>query len=63
MSNQVNTELYERAAEMLDYWTGTIMEKLIQHDIDTGDLESLYHHVCDAEGRASQQEVEASDVA
>lgn len=49
MSNTVNVDLFERAAEQLDFWTGTIWEKIIQQDIDSNDLGSLYYHVKMAE--------------
>lgn len=41
MSNQVNTDLLEQANFHLDYWSGTLWEKLIQHAIDQKDYEEL----------------------
>lgn len=60
MSVDTNTELLERAAEMIDYWEGTLHARLIEADIDSGDLESLRYHVTVAEGQASQQEIMSS---
>jgi len=62
MSEEVNTLLLERAAEMLDYYEGTTIAKVIQADLDRDDLESLYMHVCKAEAQAAQEEFESADV-
>lgn len=48
MSNQVNTDLLEQASFHLDYWTGTLWEKLIQHAVDTNDLEQLEKLISDS---------------
>lgn len=62
MSNQVNTQLYERASEMIDQWEGTPIARVIEADLDRQDLDSLYQHVCYAEGMASQEEFGNHDV-
>lgn len=41
MSNHINTALLEDAQFHMDYWTGTLWERLIQHAVDTNDLEEL----------------------
>lgn len=48
MSNQANTELEEAARFYMEEWTGTLMEKLLQHDLETLDYESLAAHVAEA---------------
>lgn len=49
MSNEVNTKLFERASEMIDYWSGTLHAKLIEGALDSNDLEALRGHVNKAE--------------
>lgn len=65
MSNQVNTELFERAADLMDYWAGTMHERLIQRDLDSDDLEALKYHVDVAwkEMQLQEDEKEQTDVA
>jgi len=41
MSNQVNTDLLERVAELMEYWEGTMHAKLLQQALDSNDLEQL----------------------
>ena len=48
MSNQVNTQLYELALEMMEYWAGTMWERVIQRDLDVDDLEALRYHTNNA---------------
>lgn len=56
MSNEINTQLLARAHEQMEYWTGTMWERMIQRDIDESDLESLNYHVTHAEAEMSMQE-------
>lgn len=56
MSNQVNTNLLEKANEMCEYWTGTMHERVIQRDIEANDLEALQYHVAEAEREMRLQE-------
>jgi len=49
MSNQVNTDLLERAAICVDYFEGKLPAKLIEQDIDAHDYDSLVTHVKQAE--------------
>lgn len=63
MSNTVNTELLERAALMIDYFLGKMPAQVIEADIDRNDLEALNYHVTYAEAIASQEEIEAADIA
>lgn len=55
MSNNVNTNIMERAAEVLEEVTGTIWEGIIQRDIDANDLEALAYHVREAEAELALQ--------
>lgn len=63
MSLEVNTQLFERAAECIDYWEGKIIAELIEADLDRNDLKALAYHVTSAEAMAAQEEFEAADVA
>ena len=56
MSNNVNTELLERAADMIDYWAGTLHERILTRDIDSNDLEALAYHVAQSEAEMRLQE-------
>ena len=56
MSNDVNTILCERAAEQMEYWAGTMWERIIQRDLDTDDWEALRYHVVLAEKEMALQE-------
>lgn len=66
MSNYANTLLYERAAEMIDFWTGTPWADAIEAATNRGNLDNLHIVVCDAEAEAARQEIhgfnEATDV-
>jgi hypothetical protein len=57
MSNQVNDQLLERAAEMVEYWEGTLHARIIRHALDTNDLDEVRVAVADAEAEAARQEV------
>lgn len=56
MSNQANTQLMERAQEAMEYWTGTMHERVLQRDIDSGDVEALRYHLVEAEREMAIQE-------
>ena len=45
MSNKINDELYDKALEVMEYFTGTLIERTIQRDLDSDDLEALKYHV------------------
>lgn len=45
MSNQTNDLLIIWANELMEYFTGTYVERVLQRDIDANDLESLRYHV------------------
>lgn len=61
MSTEVNTQLMERAASMIDYFEGKLPAELIEKDLELNDLDSLYKHVHEAEAEASRQEHYATD--
>lgn len=56
MSTQVNTNLYERAAEQIDRWEGTVMCELLEWDLEINDLQQLAKHVAEAEALESVEE-------
>lgn len=60
MSVETNSQLLDRAAEMIEFWTGTALSKVLQADIERNDLDALRGHVNQAEAQASR--VEAADV-
>lgn len=62
MSNNINTELLERASDMIDYWEGTLHAELIEYAIDINDLELVHDYVLKAEAEASRQELYGYDV-
>lgn len=62
MSNQINTELLERASDVIDYFEGKVLAEVIEKDLDTNDLGALVAHVAIGEAQMAQQEFEASDI-
>ncbi len=62
MSNNINTELFERAAECISYFEGKLPAELIQKDLDNNDLESLFQHVKEAEQVIYQLEYNPEEV-
>lgn len=62
MSNQVNDEWMERAAEMITYFEGKLPAQVIERDLENHDWESLQVHVKEAEGVAALEEIRAYDV-
>lgn len=61
MSHSSNTNLMERAADMVDFWQGTVIAKTIERDLDVQDFDALLLHITLAEGQASQEEIEATN--
>lgn len=55
MSHENNTLLLEWANELMEYFTGTYVERVLQRDIDANDLEALRYHVSEY---ASQKAIE-----
>lgn len=56
MSNKYNDELLDRVREAMEYWTGTMHERILQRDLDADDLEALRHHLVEAEREMAIQE-------
>lgn len=56
MSNQVNTELLERAAEVITYFEGTDLDLAVQRAIDNNELEILAYLVQEAEAEIFRQD-------
>lgn len=46
----------ERAEGVLDYFTGTLWERVIDRDIQANDLEALAYHISQAEKEMAIQE-------
>jgi hypothetical protein len=63
MSNIINGELLERAADLIDYFTGTQNADVLQRLIDTNDLEALYHYVNVGEQIRFENEYRPEEVA
>lgn len=62
MSNNVNTDILERAAEMVGYWDGTIHAELIKVALNSNDLEQVRFNVVKAEADAARQEMHGYNV-
>lgn len=56
MSTEANTKLLEEAAEMLDYFEGTMTADIIQAQIEANDLDGLYETVRSARFEMLRQE-------
>lgn len=53
----INNELlYDRAREVMEYFTNTMWERVIQRDLDSDDLEALAHHIKEAEAQMRHEE-------
>ena len=61
MSDTTNTELLEDAEFLMDYWTGTLYEKLIDYAIKQNDLDYLHRLVQDARNEMYRQEYNPSE--
>lgn len=55
MSNNINTQLLERAQEMIEFWTGTQYAQRIEFVLNLGDLDELERLVREAESGAYQE--------
>lgn len=62
MSEEANVILLERAADMMEFWTGTIMSELLHYAIAQDDLDLVHQYVKEAEALAEQQEVLAKEL-
>ena len=62
MSTQSITTLMELAAEELDTWTGTLMGRLIEWDLEQKDWESLAQHVREAQALDFQLNYNPNDI-
>lgn len=62
MSTNANDEILERASEMVGYWEGTLHAELIQHALNSGDLDLVRQHTIEAEAEAARQEIYGADV-
>lgn len=62
MSNQVNTQLLERAHEAAEYVLGTVREGEIYRAIEDSDLKELERLVSEVEAQMSQEHFYANDI-
>jgi hypothetical protein len=56
VSNKINDELIERVEELMEYWTGTMWERVLRRDLDTNDLEALQFHLVESYREMAIQE-------
>lgn len=56
MSVHENTLLLEEAADLIDYWSGTLHAQLMEEDLKHNDLDLLRKHV--REARNAQFDIE-----
>ncbi len=56
MSHHINEDLIELAHEHSLYWEGTLMQKLIDFDLERGDLEGLEAHLKESAAIMFQRE-------
>lgn len=61
MSHPVNDLLFERAADMVDYWQGTEKAQLILDALDSNDLDKVQYIVNKLEGEAAIREFHDRD--
>lgn len=62
MSNNTNSEILERAAEMVGYWEGTLHAELIRYALDQNDLDLVSQYTLQAEAEAAEQEMNGYDL-
>lgn len=62
MSNNVNTELLDRAADMVEYFESKLPAQLILKALDENDLDLVRRYVVEAEAMAAQTEMYGYDV-
>lgn len=62
MSNSINTELLERAAECITYFEGKQPALLIERAMVREDLEAVAQLTTEAEAVMAQNEMEAVDI-
>lgn len=63
MSDLVTDNLLEEAAFYKEYFVGTIMEKLLDEDLRTSDLEQLQFHIQEARDTAWKLEYHPTPMA
>lgn len=56
MSHEVNTILLERAQDLMEYFAGTYVERVLQRDVDAMDLEALKYHISEYEAQRTMEE-------
>lgn len=61
MSNENNSQLFERASDMITYFEGTVVAKVIEKNMEDNDLDALAVNVLKAENQVSQAEFAAAE--
>jgi hypothetical protein len=61
MSVEVNTELLERAADMITMFEGKLIAQTLENDLGRQDFDALLAHTLEAEAMASRQEFYDND--
>lgn len=61
MSNLTMDNLIDDARELMEYWTGTMWERVLQRDINAYDWEALNYHCKQAAAEMTLQEDSAHD--
>ena len=61
MSNTTMDNQMEEARELMEYWAGTMWERILQRDINAFDWEALRFHCRQASAEMSLQEDSAND--
>lgn len=56
MSHEANTRLFEEAAELIDYWQGTMHAKIMESHLEANDLDGLHESVAMARREMLNQE-------
>lgn len=56
MSNQVNTLLLEQAGDLIDYYEGTYVARVLRRDVEANDLEALKFHVSEYQAQRFMEE-------
>lgn len=61
MSDTINTNLLERASEVMTYFEGTQVDYAVERAIELNDLDRVRYLVVSAEAEMSREEYYASD--
>ena len=62
MSNTINTNLMEQAADAIDRWVGTPWVEVLEGDLERLDMESLSFHLLECAREENRQEQQESSL-